>query len=256
MTYKNLIVEKKDYVGTITINRPPVNSINLATVEEFGKALDDLGADKEVRAVIITGAGGKSFSAGFDINDAANAEKIGKCGSDTWSRIDRFQKPIIAAINGFAFGGGCELALACHFRIMADTPKVKIGLTELNLGIIPGWGGTQRMTRVVGKAKALDMILFSKRIPGKEALEIGLVNKVVAVEDLMEEATALAKTLSERPPLAVSAVLKAISTGLDYGMNEGLKIEQEGVDITRNSKDAIEGFTAFFEKRKPAFKGE
>ena len=256
MAYENVILEKKDHVGILTINHPPANAINLATLIDMEGALDELEKDKDVRVVILTGGGEKGFSAGFDVSDAANADKTAVKGSALWTRIDRFPKPVIAAINGFALGGGCELALSSTFRIMVDSPKAVIGLTELNLGIIPGWGGTQRLMRVVGKAKALDMILFSKRLTAKEALEIGLINKTAAPGEALKEALELAAVLVERPPLAVTAVLKAMSAGLDKGIDEGLKVELEGSGIVAKSKDSKEGFAAFFEKRKPVFKGE
>ncbi len=256
MSFENISLEKRGNIGIVILNRPPANAINLATMMEVGDALDSLEADNDVRVVIFTGAGEKGFCAGFDVSDAANAEKIGPLGSDTWTRIDRFAKPVIAAINGFAFGGGCELALACHFRIMVDAPKAKIGLTELNLGIIPGWGGTQRMQRIVGRARALDMILFSKRLTAIEAFEIGLIDRVAPEGKALDEALELANVIAKRPPLAVKAVLQAMSAGIDTGINEGLKLEQEGVKVTKNSKDAMEGFTAFFEKREPNFTGE
>jgi len=171
-------------------------------------------------------------------------------------RVDRFPKPIIAAINGHALGGGLELAMACHFRIMADNPKAKIGLTELNLGIIPGWGGTQRLMNIVGKAKALDMILFSKRIGAGAAFEMGLVNRVVPVETLMEKAHEFAEELASRPPIAVSAVLRSLSTGIYEGMDAGLNKEKEMSLMVGKTKDAAEGFTAFTEKRHPVFFGK
>jgi enoyl-CoA hydratase/carnithine racemase len=153
-------------------------------------------------------------------------------------------------------GGGLELALSCHFRIMIDDPKATIGLTELNLGIIPGWGGTQRLTRVVGKARALDMILFGKRIDAEEALSIGLINQISTKDRLMDDALAFADVLAKRPPLAVGAVLRAVSA-FDYsGLEEGLKVEEEGSAVVGNSKDCVEGFTAFLEKREPVFTGE
>ena len=159
-----ILSEKKGYVALLTINHPPANTWNLATMEAFEHAVDAAEKDPEVRVVIITGAGEKHFSAGFDVKDAANGPIISPKGRRLWRHIDRFPKPVVAAINGYAMGGGLELALACHFRIMADAPKTVLGLTELNLGIIPGWGGTQRLTQVVGRAKALDMILFSKTV--------------------------------------------------------------------------------------------
>jgi len=164
--------------------------------------------------------------------------------------------PVIAAINGFALGGGLELALCCQFRIMADAPKVMLGLTELNLGIIPGWGGTQRLTRLVGRSKALELILFSERIDAGKALELGIVNQLSTADALMDDAMAKAQILAKRPPLAVASVLEAM-TAMDYeGMNAGLMAEEQGSLVVGASKDREEGFKAFLEKREPLFKGE
>jgi enoyl-CoA hydratase/carnithine racemase len=256
MQLDNMIVEKREHVAILTINHPPANAWNLATMEDFQKALDDVENDKNVRVVIITGSGEKCFSAGFDVSDAGNAPKAGPLGRELWRRVDRFPKPVIAAINGFALGGGLELALSCHFRIMVDHPKAKVGLTELNLGIIPGWGGTQRLAAVVGKAKALDMILFSKRVDAKEALEIGLVNKISEPGKTLDDAIELAEVLAKRPPIAVSCVLKAMSAGEYEGKDQGLIVEGQGSDLVATSKDAIEGFMAFLQKREPSFTGE
>ena len=225
-------------------------------MEDFEKAVDEIENDSEVRVLILTGAGEKCFSAGFDVSDAANSHITSPKGRDIWTRLDRFSKPVIAAINGFAMGGGLELALSCHFRIMIDNPKATVGLTELNLGIIPGWGGTQRLTRIVGKAKALDMILFSKRIDAKEALSIGLINQVSTKAKLRDDAIAFAEVLAKRPPLAVGAVLRAVSAFDSNGLETGLKVEEEGSAIVAKSKDCIEGFTAFLEKREPVFTGK
>ena len=256
MSYDNLILEKRGHIAIITLNHPPVNAWNLGLMEDFEKAVDEIENDKDVRVLVITGAGEKCFSAGFDVSDAANSHITSPKGRELWTRLDRFSKPVIAAINGFAMGGGLELALSCHFRIMIDDPKATIGLTELNLGIIPGWGGTQRLTRVVGKAKALDMILFSKRIDAKEALSIGLINQISTKDRLIDDALAFADVLAKRPPLAVGAVLKAVSA-FDYnGLEAGLKAEEEGSAVVGNSKDCVEGFTAFLEKREPVFTGE
>ncbi len=256
MEFENIILEKKEHIAIVTLDHPPVNAWDLGTAQDFKKAIADVENDENIRVVIITGGGEKSFSAGFDIKDAANGEKIGEIVRALWVRIDRFPKPVIAAINGFAMGGGLELALCCQFRLMADAPEVTVGLTELNLGIIPGWGGTQRLMRVVGKAKALDMILFSKRIGAREALEIGLINKASAPEKLMNEALEFANVLAQRPPIAVGCVLKAISAGEYEGIEQGLKVENDGTKTVSQSEDCIEGFTAFLEKRKPVFKGK
>ena len=256
MPYDNLILDKKDHIGIITLNHPPVNAWNLGLMEDFEKAIDEIENDNDVRLLILTGGGEKCFSAGFDVSDADNSHITSPKGRKIWTRIDRFSKPVIAAINGFAMGGGLELAISCHFRIMVDDPKATIGLTELNLGIIPGWGGTQRLTRIVGKARALDMILFSKRIDAQKAYSNGLINQISTKDRLMDDAIAFAEVLARRPPLAVGAVLNAISA-LEYeGMEAGLKVEKEGSAIVGKSKDCVEGFTAFLEKREPVFKGE
>ncbi len=256
MSYENLDVEINNYVATVTINHPPVNSVNLATIQAIEKAFDDLEQNKDVRVIILTGSGEKAFSAGFDVSDAANAAKAGEEGQRVWTKVFRYTKPVIAAVNGFAFGGGCELAMSCHFRLMADAPKAKIGLTELNLGIIPGWSGTQRMTVLLGRTKALEMMLFSKRLTAGEAKEIGLVDQVCAPDKLMDEAREMAEKLVNRPPLGVAGVLKAVATGIEWNFDEGLKAELEGTKTVSGSQDAVEGFTAFFEKRDPVFKGE
>lgn len=256
MERKNILIETDGHLCTLTVNRPPANAWNLEAMKEFELALGEAEDDRDVRVIIITGAGEKCFSAGFDVRDAANAGETGPKGQALWRRVDRFPKPVIAAINGVALGGGCELALASHFRIMSSDPKAKIGLTELNLGIMPAWGGTQRMTRIVGRSKALDLILFSRKVDAHEALEMGLVDKVSAPGQLMDDAVEFASRLAERPPVAVACVLKAIAAGMYEGIDNGLDVEQESSRILGQSKDAREGFMAFLEKRQPKFKGE
>lgn len=252
----NVLVEKKGHTAILTINHPPANAWDWETMQSFEQAVDAVENDADVRVVVITGSGDKCFSAGFDVKDAANGYKTSPKGRELWTRIDRFPKPVIAAINGFAMGGGLELALACQFRIMADGPNVFAGLTELNLGIIPGWGGTQRLTQVVGKARALDMMLFSKTVNAQEALEIGLVNQLCAPESLMEDTLDFSDRLAQRPPIAVSCVLKAVAAGTYEGQQRGLEVETQGTEIVRASEDRKEGFAAFVEKRKPAFQGK
>ncbi|MCP4692455.1 MAG: enoyl-CoA hydratase, partial [Desulfobacterales bacterium] len=225
MALENINFEKKDHIAIVTIDHPPANAWNLAALLEFETVVDDLENDADVRVVIITGGGEKCFSAGFDVNDAANSKEAGPKGRELWRRIDQFPKPVVAAINGFALGGGLELAMSCHFRIMADAPRARVGLTELNLGIIPGWGGTQRLPRLVGKAMALDMILFSKKVNAREALDIGLVNQISPPDKLMEDALAFAAVLARRPPIAVGCVLKAMSAGEYGGLDKGLEVE-------------------------------
>ena len=256
MQLENIILTKQKHLATITINHPPVNAWNWATMQDFEQVLDDVENDSGVRVVIITGAGEKCFSAGFDVSDTGNAQQTSPKARELWRRIDRFPKPVIAAINGYALGGGLELAMCCQFRLMVNTPQAMVGLTELNLGIIPGWGGTQRLPLLVGKAKALDMILFSKRIDAQECLDIGLINKACAPEQLMDDALEFAGILCERPPIAVGCVLTAMAAVEYEGIEQGLKVEYEGTKTVSQSEDCIEGFTAFLEKRAPNFKGK
>src|SRR5208337_425482 len=209
--------------------------------------VSELEQSKDTRVVIITGAGEKGFCAGMDVSDLANIAR-GPNGNDIYNRIERLTKPVIAAINGYALGGGCELAMVCHFRFMTDNPKAVIGCPEVNLGITPGWGGIQRLPRILGKSKALEMILLSKRLAPQEALAVGLVDRVVPAADLMKEATEFAQALAKRPPLAVAAVLDGMSVGLEKGLHEGLKVDREWSGKLGKSKDAVEGMTAFLQK--------
>jgi enoyl-CoA hydratase/carnithine racemase len=255
MAYNNITVSTKYFVTTVTLNRPPMNSVNIGIREELDQLVTEVEKSKDTRVVIVTGSGEKAFCAGMDVSDIANIDK-GPNGIDVYNRIERSTKPFIAAINGHALGGGCELAMACHFRFMTDNPKAAIGCPELNLGIIPGWGGVQRLPKIVGKSKALDLIFFSKRLTPQDALAIGLVDKVVPVADLMKAAMDFAIAISKRPPLAVSAVLEGMAIGLEKGMDAGLASDKKWIEKLKTSGDAVEGMTAFFEKREPNFKGE
>jgi len=255
MAYNNITVSTKDFVTTVTLNRPPMNSVNIGIREELDQLVTEIEKSKDTRVVIITGSGEKAFCAGMDVSDIANIDK-GPNGIDVYNRIERSTKPFIAVINGHALGGGCELAMACHFRFMTDNPKAAIGCPELNLGIIPGWGGVQRLPKIVGKSKALDLIFFSKRLTPQDALAVGLVDKVVPAVDLMKAATDFAIAISKRPPLAVSAVLEGMAIGLEKGMDAGLASDKKWIEKLKTSGDAVEGMTAFFEKREPNFKGE
>ncbi len=256
MAFRHILLKQKEHIAILTIDHPPANAWNLAAMEEFGQRLDRVEDDRQTRVVILTGAGEKIFSSGFDVSDGANAPKTSPLGRELFRRVDRFPKPVIAALNGHAFGGGLELALACHFRIMVDDPKASVGLTELNLGIIPGWGGTQRLPRLVGRARTLEMILFSQRLNPQEALAVGLVNQISPRERLLADALDLALRLAARPPIAVSWVLKAMAAGAYEGLDAGLKAEAEGSAAVRETRDKAEGFQAFLEKRKPVFTGE
>ncbi len=256
MTQDNIILEKKGNISIVTIDHPPANAWNLVTTQAFERALDKVESDSDTRVVVITGAGEKCFSAGFDVSDTDNASQTNPLICELWTRVDRFPKPTVAAINGYALGGGCELALACHFRIMVDHPKARIGLPELNLGVIPGWGGTQRMSRLIGKARALDLILFSKLLNAAEAFDIGLVNQVSAPGQLMDDALKFAGRLAERPPIAVRYILEAMAVGDYEGIDAGLKVELESARTLVQTEDAREGMTAFLEKRDPVFTGK
>ena len=258
MAYENIIVERDGSIGIITLNRPPANPINLATLNELDQALSEFEQDKAIRVLIITGAGERGFSAGFDVKTAGTpeAEQTGPKGQEVFSRIERFPKPVIAAINGFALGGGCELSMSCHFRIMVNSERAVIGQPEIDLGIIPGWGGTQRLPRLVGKTKALEMLLLGTRISASEALAIGLINRVSKPGELMKDAKELANTLAKKAPIAVQVILDTVTRGLDMTLSEGLKVELEGSKRVMKTKDAMEGMIAFAQKREPVFKGE
>jgi len=258
MAYDTLILEREGAVGIITLNRPPVHPFNYAAIDNLGKAMTELENDKSVRAVLITGGGEKAFSAGFDIASFADPKNVDlpKRGHEVFNQIERGPKPVVAAINGFALGGGFELAMACHFRIMVDAEKATLGLPEINLGIIPGWGGTQRLPRLVGRTKALEIALMGRRINAKEAFEWGLLNKVSKPGETLKDAKEFAVSLSKRAPLALKAILNAVVMGLDTNMDAGIKLELAGSQAVGMSKDAMEGMTAFMEKREAKFTGE
>ncbi len=258
MAYDTLILEKDGPIGIITLNRPPAHPFNYAAVDNLSKALTELENDKAVRSVIITGSGETAFSAGFDVKSFGDAMNVWmpRYGHITYNRIERFPKPVVAAINGFALGGGFELALACHFRVMVDAEKAVLGLPEINLGIIPGWGGTQRLPRLIGRTRALEIALMGKRINAKEAYDWGLINKVSKPGEVLANAKVYAGTLAKRAPLALKAILNAVVLGQDTNMAAGIEIELAGSSIVSSSKDAIEGMTAFIEKREAKFTGE
>jgi enoyl-CoA hydratase/carnithine racemase len=258
MAYENLIVEQEANSGIITLNRPPANPINFAVLNELDEVFTNWEKENAVRAVIITGAGPRGFSAGFDLKTAGtpDGEKAMSRGQEVFAHIEKYPKPVIAAINGFALGGGCELAMACHFRLMLHSENVVMGQPEIDRGIIPGWGGTQRLPRLVGKTKALEMLLLGTRVGAPEALSIGLITKVSQPEQLMNDAKELAGTLAKKAPIAVEIILDAVTRGLETSTDQGVKLEFEGSQRVSKTKDAMEGAIAFFEKREPVFKGE
>jgi enoyl-CoA hydratase/carnithine racemase len=260
--------ECKDHVAIITMNRPPSNAIHTGVVQAFLEIIPVLDNDPDVRCVLLTSALEKIFMAGADITWLQDIQKAlneakakGEDGTPethlqkAFDRVNAMSKPVIACINGHALGGGCELALACHYRIMASD-QGKIGLTEVNLGIIPGAGGTQRMVRVLGLSRALPLLLEGTRLTAQEAKEIGLVHALYPKDELFEAGMKLAKRLAGQPPIAVAAILRCVREGGDGPLQKGLDIEGEEVFRCIPSKDAQEGFQAFFEKRKPNFKGK
>jgi len=256
---ENVRIETRDGVAIITVDRPKVlNALNAQTVGEIGEAFEQARNDEAVKAVILTGGGEKAFVAGADIAELAKMTPItGKAtaerGQAVFAKIERFPKPVIAAINGFALGGGCELALACHIRLASE--KAQIGLPEVTLGIIPGYGGTQRMARLLGKGRALELILTGDRIPAAEAERIGLVNKVVAPEELMNVAMEMAKKIASRGPLAVRAAIEAVMSGSEMPIEEGFFLEATLFGLLASTEDMKEGMGAFLEKRAADFKG-
>jgi len=258
MAYDTLILEKEGAVGIITLHRPPVNPFNYAAIDNLGKAFTELENDKTIRSIIIIGGGEKAFSAGFDIASFADPMNVWmpRYGHIVYNKIERSAKPVVAAINGFALGGGFELALACHFRVMVDTEKATLGLPEITLGIIPGWGGTQRLPRLVGRTRALEIALMGRKINAKEAYDWGLINKVSKPGETLKDAKEYAVALSKRAPLALKAILNAVVLGLDTNMAAGVEIELAGSQMVGTSKDAMEGMTAFMEKREAKFIGE
>jgi enoyl-CoA hydratase len=255
----NVKTENKDGILIITIDRPKVlNALNAQTVGEIGQAFEEARNDDSVKAVILTGAGEKAFVAGADINELAQQTPVsGKATAEKGQRvflsIERFPKPVIAAINGFALGGGCELALACHMRIASE--KAQLGLPEVTLGIIPGYGGTQRMARLLGKGKALELILTGDRIGAAEAERIGLVNKVVPAEQLLQTCEELARRIMQRGPLAVTAAIEAVMSGSEMPFEEGQFLEATLFGLLCATDDTKEGMAAFIGKRQAEFKG-
>ena len=260
MAYETLIVEKKENIAIVTINRPKVlNALNATVIEELEKAFSEIKNDPEVGAVILTGAGEKAFVAGADISglvdlNALEGKKFAEKGQEVFNLIENLGKPVIAAINGYALGGGCELAMACHIRIASE--NAKLGQPEVNLGIIPGYGGTQRLPRLIGKGRAMELILTGRMVDANEAYQIGLVNKVVPQDKLLEEAINMAKTILSKGPLAVKYAMEAVNRGLEVSLEEGLKIEADLFGICCATEDKTEGTKAFLEKRKPNFQGK
>jgi enoyl-CoA hydratase len=259
MAFENLIVERDGSIAIVTVNRPRVlNALNSQTIDELRRAMLELQRDAQARAIVLTGAGEKSFVAGADINELAVQSPTGGrehalAGQHVLDVIENLGKPVIAAINGFALGGGCELAMACTLRLAADSAR--IGQPEVSLGLIPGYAGTQRLSRLVGKSRAMEMCLTGAPVDANEALRIGLVNRVVPAASLMAEARKLAAQLAAGAPIAMRYIMSAINKGLEMPFAEASQYEATLFGLVASTDDMREGTKAFLEKRKAEFKG-
>ncbi len=259
MEFENLLVEKRDAIATVTVNRPKVlNALNRKTLGELECAFFDLKTDGDVRAVVLTGAGEKAFVAGADINelaklDATEGVEFARKGQAVLDLIENLGKPVIAAINGYALGGGLEIAMACHMRFAAE--GARMGQPEINLGVIPGFGGTQRLARLVGEGRAMELVLSGDQITAEEAYRLGLVNRVVPAAELMNACVEFSGKLASKPAVAVRYAMQAVHRGLQSSLEDGLALEANLFGLCCATEDKKEGTGAFLEKRKPSFKG-
>ncbi len=257
-SYDFLTFEVADRIATITVNRPDkLNALNSGTIAELGAAIDDARVRQDVGGVILTGAG-RSFIAGADIGELQGqspfvAKGRSRAGQDVFRRFEMCPKPVIAAVNGFALGGGCELAMACHFRIASE--HAKFGQPEVKLGILPGYGGTQRLPRLIGKGRALQLLMTGEMIDAEEALRIGLVNRVVHAAELLGTAQIILKQIMQNAPLAVALCIEAVDRGLGMTLDEGLTLEANHFGLLAATDDMKEGMSAFLENRAPGFSG-
>ena len=259
MAYENLLTEKKESIFIITINRPDkLNALNKSTIREIGEAVNAAEKDADVRVIILTGSGNKAFVAGADISEFSNfseaeGAQLAQDGHDVFNSIEKCSKPVIAAINGFALGGGCELAMACHMRIAAS--NAKFGQPEVKLGLIPGYGGTQRLPQLIGKTKAMELLMTADMLNADDALQLGLVNYVTPPESLLEKCYEIAGKIAAQAPLALAGIIRSVN---DFYAKkaDGYKTEIAEFGKCFITDDFTEGTTAFLEKRKPAFKGK
>ena len=258
--YQNIEVAREGRLATVTVTRPEkLNALTRATIDELRTAFEELGADTEVGGVILTGAGEKAFVAGADIGELNDlgpvaAREHALCGQALCRTIETLGKPVVAAVQGFALGGGCELAMACTLRVAGE--KARFGQPEVKLGLIPGFGGTQRLGRLVGRGSALELLLTGEMIDAREAHRLGLVNRVVPQDQVMEEARTLMASILERGPLAVRYILEATHQGLELPLEDGLRLEANLFAVTFATEDKVEGTRAFLEKRTPVFRGK
>lgn len=260
MEYKYIIYEKSDGVATIILNRPEaLNAFSKDVVSEILHVLEDIKNDENVQVVILTGAGEKAFSAGADIKsmagmNALKARELSLMGEKLCVALENLEKPVIAALNGYALGGGLEVAMSCDLRIASENARV--GQTEVNIGLIPGWGGTQRLTRLVGMTKAKELVFTGKMIDAKTAEQIGILNMVVPADKFRETVRQFALELASKAPVAVKVAKVLINKGSDIGLDSALALEREGFGVVASTEDLKEGVAAFSEKRKPSFKGK
>ena len=260
MSFQFLLLDKKDFIATVTVNREKaLNALNPDVLKEIQAAFTQLSEDKDVRAVIVTGAGEKAFVAGADIAamsamTEADAMEFGKLGHAAMNAVDHCNKPVIAAVNGFCLGGGMELSLSCDFIYASE--KAKLGLPEVNLGLFPGWGGTQRLARLVGKGVAKEMIFTSRVIGASEALAFGIVNKVCKPEELLNEVRAVAAEIAKKGPIAVQMAKQVINEGFDLPLPQGLEKEKATFPKCFATQDLKEGLAAFLDKRPAQFQGK
>ena len=256
--FKFINFSSENKIAIIAINNPPANALSSKVMEELDDSVDAVLKDDDIKVAIITGTGGVIFVAGADIKEIANIENAAKGqeltakGQAVLNKIEQSEKPFIVAINGLTLGGGCELAMACHIRIASD--MTKFGQPEINLGIIPGFGGTQRLPRLVGSGKAAEIILTGDMVTAKEAHRIGLVDKIVPPDDVLKQAKGIAKRIASKGKLAIAAALKSMNRGLKTPLEEGLRIESEIFGKVCETEDKKEGVSAFLEKRQPKFK--
>ena len=259
MTYTTLLFDVTDGIARITVNRPDkLNALNATVMRELGEAVSQVETDPAIRGVLLTGAGPKAFVAGADITELGAQGPVGgkaraQLGQGVFRRLERCGKPVVAAVNGFALGGGCELAMACHLRVASETAK--FGQPEVKLGIGPGYGGTVRLPRLVGKGRALELLLTGDMIDAAEAHRIGLVNRVVPAERLLADAEALLRTILANGPLAVRFVIEAVEASLELSVEDGLLLEANHFGLLSATADMREGTSAFIEKRKAVFTG-
>lgn len=257
MNFQTLLTELESGILTITVNRPDkLNAINNLVMEELSRAIDEVYANTSIRSAIITGSGEKAFVAGADISEFLQAQEEGAAlarkGQDVFFKIERAPKPVIAAVNGFALGGGCELAMACHFRIASD--NAKFGQPEINLGLIPGYGGTQRLTQLIGKGRSLELVLTGRMIDANTAFQYGLVNTVVAPADLIKTARASLEIINAKAPVAIAKCIQSVNAVFNHP-GQGYDVEANAFGECFKTADMKEGATAFLEKRKPIFTG-